>query len=121
MPLLRTQIGLALPEDYPIILSETRKRQAIQKEPHMSELSRDEVIKIIGKLDDAVVAEIIATGITSQELVAAHDRVVKDIKTHDHGPMLKPGHVARVVGILERLKANGALGSPLGEAGSTLE
>ena len=40
----------------------------------MAELSRDEVIEIVGPIGDVIVAEIIATGITKAELVTAHDR-----------------------------------------------
>jgi hypothetical protein len=83
----------------------------------MSELSRDEVIAIVGPLSDIVVAEIIGTGITREELVAAHTRVVTDRRTHDHGPRLKPGPFSKVVELLERLHLEGGLG----EAGSRLE
>jgi hypothetical protein len=83
----------------------------------MSELSRDDVVAILGPLGDAVVAEIIGTGITKDDLVAAHARVVRDQKAHNPGPPLEPGHFAQVVGILERLRRGGLLG----EAGSTLE
>jgi hypothetical protein len=83
----------------------------------MSELSRDEVIALLGpKLSDVVVAEIIGTGITKDELKQALARVVKDTKTHRPGEM-DPGHVASVVDILERLNQRGLLG----EAGSKLE
>ena len=83
----------------------------------MSELSRDEVVEILGALSDVIVAEIIATGIAKDGLVAAHDRVVRDRKAHNPGPPLEPGAFARVVDILERARARGILG----EAGSTLE
>lgn len=81
----------------------------------MSELSRDEVIEILGPASDAVVAEIIATGISKAGLVAAHDRVVNDRKTHQPGAPLDPGPFAQVVDILER--SHGLFG----EGGSTLE
>ena len=83
----------------------------------MAELSRDEVVEVLGSVGDVIVAEIIATGIGKDELVRAYDRVVKDRKTHDPGPPLEPGRFARVVDILERSRARGLLG----EAGSTLE
>lgn len=76
----------------------------------MSELSRDEVIAITGPLSDIVIAEIIGTGISKTELVAAFDRVVKDRKSHDHGPTLEPGPFATVVELLERLHLEGGLG-----------
>ena len=79
----------------------------------MAELSRDEVIALLGPLSDVVVAEIIATGINKDELAAARARVVSDRKTHDPAP-LEPGHFAKVVEILERLREHGIVG------GSTL-
>jgi hypothetical protein len=81
----------------------------------MSELSRNEVVAILGPLSDAIVAEIIATGIDKEELVAARARVVRDRKAHDPGPPLEPGRFAQVVEILERLREHGIVG------GSTLE
>ena len=81
----------------------------------MAELSRDEVAEILGRVSDVVAAEIIATGISKEELLAARDRVVRDRKDHNPGPPLKPGAFAQVVDILER--AHGMLG----EGGSTLE
>ncbi|MGA7485564.1 MAG: hypothetical protein WBW74_01290 [Xanthobacteraceae bacterium] len=81
----------------------------------MTELSRDEVVEILGPVNDVIVAEVIATGIGKDELVAAHDRVVRDRKTHTPGPELEPGPFARVVEILERSRGL------LGEGGSTLE
>jgi hypothetical protein len=82
----------------------------------MSELSRDDVVEIVGPIGDAAVAEIIGTGISKDELVAAHERVVRDLKAHNPGPPLEPGHFAQVVVILERVRRDGLLG----EAGSTL-
>lgn len=83
----------------------------------MAELSRAEVVALVGEIGDAAIAEIIATGITKDELIAAHDRVVRDRKAQYPGPALEPGHIAKTVDILERLRVRGILG----EAGSTLE
>jgi hypothetical protein len=84
----------------------------------MSELSRDELVAILGpRISDALAAEVIATGITKEELVVAYNRVVSDRKPHGSGPPLEPGHIGRVVGILERLRSQGIFG----EAGSRLE
>ncbi|HEY6703710.1 MAG TPA: hypothetical protein VI010_06410 [Xanthobacteraceae bacterium] len=80
----------------------------------MAELSRDEIVEILGRVSDAIAAEIIATGISKEELIAARDRVVRDRKGHDPGPPLEPGPIAEVVDILERTKGL------LGESGSTL-
>jgi hypothetical protein len=81
----------------------------------MSELSHDEVVEILGPVNDVIIAEIIATGINKAELVQAHDRVVRDRKTHNPGAPLEPGPFAQVVDILER--SHGLWG----ERGSTLE
>jgi hypothetical protein len=89
---------------------------ATREEFHMSEVSNDDVVAIVGPIGDAAVAEIIGTGISKDELVAAHERAVKDRKAHDPGPPLEPGPFAQVVGILERLHKGGWLG----ESGSTL-
>ena len=82
----------------------------------MSELSRDEVLAVLGpRISDSLAAEIIATGITKPELIAAYNRVLSDRKAH--GPPLEPGHIGRVVEILERLRSQGLFGA----AGSRLE
>jgi hypothetical protein len=82
----------------------------------MSELSRDDVVAVVGAVGDAAVAEIIGTGISKEELIAAHDRVVRDHKAHNPGPPVDPGPFSQVIVILERLHRRGLLG----EAGSTL-
>jgi hypothetical protein len=90
---------------------------SLKKGAAMSELSKDDVVEILGsKLGDIAIAEIIATGITKSELVTAKARAVKDHKRHEAGPPQEPGHISRVVDILERLYSNGLLG----EAGSTM-
>jgi hypothetical protein len=80
----------------------------------MAELSRDEVIEILGPVGDVIAAEIIATGISKADLVAAHDRVIRDRKAHNPGGPLNPGPFAQVVDILERSRGL------FGDAGSTL-
>jgi hypothetical protein len=78
----------------------------------MSELSRSDVVALLGnRLSDATIADIVATGISKDELIAARDRVLRDHAAHNPGPKLQPGHVAQVVDILERLHAHGLLGS----------
>jgi hypothetical protein len=81
----------------------------------MSELSRDEVAEVLGRVSDALAAEIIATGIDKAGLVAARDRVIRDRTSHTHDVSVEPGAFAQVVDILERARGL------LGEGGSTLE
>jgi len=84
----------------------------------MAELSRDEVVTILGReLSDPVIAEIIATGVTKEELAAARDRALRDHKAHDPGQRLEPSRFAHAVEILERLHGRGILG----QGGSKLE
>jgi hypothetical protein len=84
----------------------------------MAELSRDDVIDVLGRvLSDAAIAEIIATGVTKDELAAARERALRDHKAHDPGPPLEPGRFAHAVAVLERLRGRGVIG----EGGSTLE
>ena len=61
----------------------------------MAELSRDEVAEVLGRVGDAIAAEIIATGIGKDELRAARDRVARDRKSRTPGPRLKPGAFAQ--------------------------
>ena len=78
----------------------------------MSELSRDEVVEILGPVGDAMAAEIIATGISKEGLVAAHDRVVRDRKAHNPGARLDPGafrHGCRHPGAIARAPGRGRL------------
>jgi hypothetical protein len=82
----------------------------------MSELTRDEILAAIHPIDDAVVAEIIATGANHDELVEACHFFAKERKsktTHD----VPEGRVGRVVTILERIGPE-VRESWLGEFGS---
>jgi hypothetical protein len=85
----------------------------------MSELTRDQVIAAVHPVDDAVVAEIIATGATHDELVKACHFFAKDrLKASPRD--VPPGRVGRVVSILERIGAE-VKESWLGEFGTRFE
>jgi hypothetical protein len=85
----------------------------------MSELSRDEVLAAVHPIDDATIAEIIATGITHDELVKACH--LFDQERHLKAPHeVPPGRIGRVVSILERIQAE-VKESWLGEFGTTFE
>jgi hypothetical protein len=85
----------------------------------MSELSRDDVLAVVHPIDDATVAEIIATGASPAEFKQAAAFFGREKRTHEHRE-LPPGRVGRVISILERVGFPGPK-SPLGEAGSSLE
>lgn len=85
----------------------------------MSELSHDEVLAAVHPIDDATVAEIIATGISHDELVQACHFYARD-RARKSPSEVPEGRVGRVVSILERAEAE-VKESWLGEFGSTLE
>jgi len=85
----------------------------------MSDLSRDEVLAVIHPIDDATIAEIIATGADHDELVQACRFYAKD-RAAGTPADLPPGRVGRVVSILERAEAE-VKETWLGEFGSTLQ
>jgi hypothetical protein len=68
----------------------------------MSELTADEIRAAVHPLDDAVVAEIIATGVDHDELVQACHFFARDRKSEYPHPVPK-GRIGHVVSILERI------------------
>ncbi len=84
----------------------------------MSNLTRDKILARIHPLDDAIVAQIIATGASETEFMQACTFYAKDKKNHTHADV-PLGSVGDVISILERTGAS-LHDSFLGEAGSTL-
>ena len=66
----------------------------------MSALTRKDVTAMLGELDDDVVAEIIATGATPEELAQAHAWLAHDEPLMNAGRPLPSGRVARLVDIV---------------------
>jgi hypothetical protein len=66
----------------------------------MSALTRKDVTAMLGELDDDVVAEVIATGATPEELAEAHAWLANDEPLMNAGRPLPSGRVARVVDIV---------------------
>ncbi|HVY57243.1 MAG TPA: hypothetical protein VHA77_05275 [Xanthobacteraceae bacterium] len=87
----------------------------------MSTLTRPEVTAVLGPVDDIVAAEIIATGATPAELAEARAWITADEAMVNAGRKLPSGRVGKVIEILERIESEPITGSPLGDAGSTLE
>jgi hypothetical protein len=84
----------------------------------MSELTRGQVLALAHPLDDATIAEIIATGVTQAEFKHACTFYAKDKKGHRHADV-PTGRVGDVISLLQRAGAT-VHDSVLGEAGSTL-
>ena len=84
----------------------------------MAKLTRDIVLAHVHPLDDATVAEIIATGANVEEFKTACAFYARDKKTHPHADV-PVGRVGDAISILERAGAT-VHDSVLGEAGSRL-
>jgi hypothetical protein len=65
-------------------------------------LRRDDVVGILGDVDDAVIAEIVRTGASGDELAAARAWVANDEPLINLGKHLAKDRVASVIEILSR-------------------
>jgi hypothetical protein len=72
-------------------------------EAAMSTLTRKDVTAMFGDLDDVVIAKIIATGATADELAEAHAWLANDEPLMNAGRPLPSGRVARVVDIIDAM------------------
>lgn len=84
----------------------------------MSDLTRGQVLALAHPLDDATIAEIIATGVTRDEFKQACAFYARDKKKHAHADV-PVGRVGDVISLLERAGAS-VHDSVLGEAGSPM-
>jgi hypothetical protein len=93
-------------------------RWATEKEAIVSQLTRDEIVAHVHPLDDATIAEIIATGATPGEFKHACAFYARDRAVHAHADV-PAGRVGNVISLLERAGAS-VHAAILGEGGSTL-
>ena len=70
----------------------------------MAEMTRDDVIAVLGGVDDATVAEIIASGASRQELAEAQAWLANDEPLMNAGRPLARGRVGRLVELLASLQ-----------------
>ena len=70
----------------------------------MNTLTRKDVITMVGEVDDVVVAKIIATGATADELAEAHAWLANDEPLMNAGRPLPSGRVGRLVDIVAAIK-----------------
>ena len=70
----------------------------------MTRLTRDDVIKAVGAVDDVTIAEIIGTGATAKELAEAQAWIVNDDLLLNAGKPLPSGRVRLLVDILAELE-----------------
>jgi hypothetical protein len=67
-------------------------------------ISRDDVIKAIGAVDDVTIAQMIATGATVEELAEAQAWMANDEPMMNSGRPLATGRVRELVDILAELE-----------------
>ena len=72
----------------------------------MKQLTRDDVIKAIGEVDDVSIAEIIGTGATAEELAEAQAWIVNDDALLNAGKPLPSGRVRDLIDILAELETD---------------
>ena len=70
----------------------------------MKRVTRDDVTKAIGRVDDVTIAEIIGTGATADELAEAQAWIANDEPLINAGKPLPSGRVGQLVEILTELE-----------------
>ena len=73
----------------------------------MRRITRDDAIKAVGATDDFVIAQIIGTGATTDELAEAQAWIANDEPLMNAGRPLPNGRVGELVDILSELAAAG--------------
>lgn len=69
----------------------------------MTRITRDDVTRAIGRIDDVTIAEIIATGATAEELAEAEAWIANDEPLMNAGRPLATGRVRELIDILAEL------------------
>ncbi len=72
----------------------------------MRRIMRDDAIKAVGAADDVVIAQIIGTGATVDELAEAQAWIANDEPLMNAGRPLPSGRVGELVDILSELQAS---------------
>jgi len=76
----------------------------------MTNLTRDDVIKAVGEVDDVTIAEIIGTGATAEELAEAQTWIANEDVLLDAGKPAPAGHVRELIDILAELETDEGAG-----------
>jgi hypothetical protein len=71
----------------------------------MTRIAREDVIRTFGDIDDALIAEIIGTGATVEEMTEAQAWIDNDEALMNAGRPLPNGRVGELVDMLAELKA----------------
>jgi hypothetical protein len=78
----------------------------LREEAPMTHLTRDDVLKAVGGVDDVTIAKIIASGATAEELAEAKAWLSNDEPLMNAGKPLAKGRVGELVDILSELEAS---------------
>jgi len=70
----------------------------------MTSLTRKDVVALIGDVDDTIIAGIIATGASAEELSEAHAWLANDEPLMNAGRPLPGGRLGRLVDIMAAIK-----------------
>lgn len=70
----------------------------------MTTLTREDVVALLGPVDDLIAAQIIATGASAKELAEARAWIANDEPLLEEGRPRATGRVARLVDILARMQ-----------------
>jgi hypothetical protein len=70
----------------------------------MTHLTRDDVIKAVGEVDDVTIAEIIGSGATAEELAEAQAWLANEDALLDAGKPPPTGRVRQLIDILAELE-----------------
>jgi hypothetical protein len=70
----------------------------------MKPVTRDDVTKAVGRVDEVTIAEIIGTGATPEELAEAQAWIVNDEPLLNAGKPLASGRVRELIDILAELE-----------------
>ena len=70
----------------------------------MRRITRDDVVKAVGTVEDAMIAQIIGTGATVDELAEAQAWITNDEPLMNAGKPLPNGRVGELVDILSELE-----------------
>ncbi len=71
----------------------------------MKRVTREDVTKAVGRVDDVTIAEIIGTGATADELAEAQAWLVNDEPLLNAGKPLASGRVRELIGDLFRVQS----------------
>jgi len=80
--------------------------QLRSRDRSMTQMTRDDITRAIGRIDDIAIAEIIATGATAEELAEAQAWIANDEPLMNAGRPLATGRVRELIDILAELDAD---------------